>query len=249
MHSLRHILELTGGGLTVAGGAAGLMTYAALSSSSQLFGRTLIAGRNIREFALTYDDGPNDACTPSLLDLLAEHNVKATFFMIGKYVQRRKDLARRVLAEGHIVGNHTMSHPWLSVTAGAKVREEMRGCNAVLEDVLGTQVRYFRPPHGARRPVVFRVAHELGLEVVQWNSMGHDWEKIGVEAIVGNVRAGMRSAAKSGRASNILLHDGSHNGMGADRTDTLRATESLLVDLLAKDRRAVTVDKWDKRRV
>src|ERR1700761_9108645 len=97
----------------VAGLAAGGYLYAGMWPASQIFGRTLIAGSNANEFALTYDDGPNDACTESLLDVLARHEARATFFVIGRFVKQRGDLVRRIRAAGHVVGNHTMTHPVL----------------------------------------------------------------------------------------------------------------------------------------
>lgn len=232
---------MVGGG---AAACAAVLADAALRPGSQLFGRVMIAGPRAEAFALTYDDGPNDKATPELLDLLAERNVRATFFMIGRFVEQRKELARRVLAAGHLVGNHTMTHPWLAWQSAARIREEMRTCNRILEDTLGVKVEYFRPPHGARRPVVFACARELGLEVVQWNVMGQDWKPIGTEGILGNVRRGMRRAERAGRGSNILLHDGSDVAMGADRGATLTATRRLLDEVLPRGMRAVGVDAW-----
>ena len=223
---------------------AAVLADASLRPQSQLFGKTLIAPKKPNEIALTYDDGPNDACTPQLLDLLAGHNVRATFFMIGRFVKAQPALARRVLAEGHLVGNHTMTHPWLAWQSGARIREEMRGCNAVLEDVLGAPVTYFRPPHGARRPAVFREARELGLKIVQWNVMGQDWQPIGADGILGKLREGMVRASKQGVGANILLHDGSDVTMSADRSDTLTATARLLEQIKASGMKAVGIDAW-----
>lgn len=224
--------------------AGGTLTYAALHPQSQLFGRTLIAGNDPAEIALTYDDGPNDAATLQLLDVLARHNVRATFFMIGRFVQQRPEIVRAVYAAGHLVGNHTMTHPWLSWQSDRIIREELRGCNQALEDTLGAPVRYLRPPHGARRPAVMRAAHELGLTIVQWNVMGNDWAPIGADRILRKVQRGIETARERSRGANILLHDGFDQHMGADRSATVQATDGLLTDLLAKGRRLVTVDAW-----
>ena len=93
-------------------GAAGFLGYHSLAPRSQFFGETFIGtpGRG-RKLALTYDDGPNDPDTPLLLDVLDSHQVKATFFLIGKYVQQRPDLVRSIAERGHEIGNHTLSHP------------------------------------------------------------------------------------------------------------------------------------------
>lgn len=225
---------------------ASLLADSALRPGSQLFGRTLIAGDDPAELALTYDDGPNDPATPPLLDLLARHNVRATFFMIGRFVKERPELARRVLAAGHLVGNHTFTHPWLSWQSPARVRAELTDCNRMLEDTLGVPVRYFRPPHGARRPAVFTVARELGLTVVQWNAMGQDWRPIGADAITANVRRGLSRATDAGRGGNILLHDGCDVALGADRSATVAATAQLIADAHAQGKRFVTVDAWNR---
>jgi len=110
-------------------GAAGLSiggyTYASRWPGSQLFGRTLVAPRRPRELALTYDDGPNPNWTPRLLDVLAEHHVRATFFMVGRFVKAEGDLARRVFEAGHLIGNHSWSHPRLDRTPIDVIRAEL----------------------------------------------------------------------------------------------------------------------------
>src|ERR1700722_20424658 len=92
---------------------AGGDMYAAPSPTSQIFGRTLTAGSNPQEIALTFDDGPNDPYTPRLLDLLARHQVRATFFLMGSFIRQRPAIARDLLQAGHLLGNHTVSHPSL----------------------------------------------------------------------------------------------------------------------------------------
>ena len=227
--------------------AAGTLTHAALSASSQLFGPTLIAGPNPDHVALTFDDGPNPVATPQFLDLLAEARVHATFFFIGNFVRREPALARRIAAAGHLVGNHTMTHPWLAWQSAARIREEIAGCNALLEDTLGAPVRFFRPPHGARRPYVLSLARDLGLTTVQWNVMPKDWQlPIAPETIVARVGRGIVRNQRRGRASTILLHDGD----GADTTQppnsnrlpTLEAIRQLLA--LYPHASFVTPDLW-----
>jgi peptidoglycan/xylan/chitin deacetylase (PgdA/CDA1 family) len=220
--------------------------YASAWPASQIFGRTLIAGGDPGEIALTFDDGPNDAATPELLDVLARHGVRATFFVMGDYARLRPEIARQVAAAGHLLGNHTMSHPKLSVQAAARVRQELADCNAVLEDISGAAVHFFRPPFGARRPMVLRAARELGLTPVMWNVTGYDWEPIGVDGILKNLDAGIVRNRRRGRASNLLLHDGSHRGMGWARMDTVRAVDRLLSAHAGTDTRFVTVDAWVK---
>ncbi len=233
-----------------AAGAAGLglvaggLLYASAWPTSQIFGRTLIAGSDPDQIALTFDDGPNDAATPELLEVLARHAVRATFFAIGGYARQRPELVRQVIAAGHLLGNHTMSHPNLSVQRAARVRQELADCNARLEDIAGVAVRFFRPPFGKRRPAVLRIARELGLTPVLWNVTGYDWNPIGAEGIVKNLDAGLARNRKLGRSSNLLLHDGSHRGMSWERMDTVRAVDRWLTAANATALKCVTVDAW-----
>lgn len=231
-------------GAAAIGLAAGGLFYASQWPTSQVFGRTLVAGDDPRDVALTFDDGPNDAATPLLLEVLARHDVRATFFAMGDFARQRPEVVRQVVAAGHLLGNHTMSHPKLSMEPVARVRQELADCNAVLEDIAGVAVRFFRPPFGARRPVVLRVARELGLTPVMWNVTGYDWNPIGAEGILGKLRSGIAKNQSKGCASNLLLHDGGHRGMGAARIDTVRAVERLVSRLDGTAMQFVTVDAW-----
>src|ERR1700677_3847379 len=109
------------GATAVFGLAAAGCAYAAMSPQSQIFGRTLTVPANTPgqpgELALTFDDGPTPACTPRLLDILAQHDVRATFFLIGGFAQQQPDLVRRIHSAGHLIGNHSWSHPNLALAA------------------------------------------------------------------------------------------------------------------------------------
>jgi peptidoglycan-N-acetylglucosamine deacetylase len=231
-------------GAAVVGLAAGELFYASLWPTSQIFGRTLVAGDDPRDVALTFDDGPNDAATPLLLEVLARHDVRATFFVMGDFARQRPEIVREVVAAGHLLGNHTMSHPKLSMESAARVRQELADCSALLEDITGVAVRFFRPPFGARRPVVLRIAREMGLTPVMWNVTGYDWNPIGAEGILEKLRSGIVRNERRGRGSNLLLHDGGHRGMGAPRMDTVRAVERLVSRLDGTATQFVTVDAW-----
>lgn len=250
LHSFRNpgnpmkSLIVTSAATTAAVGLSlGGIAYAALYPTSQIFGRVLIAGNDPHELALTYDDGPNPAVTSRLLDLLAARNIRATFFLIGDFVRQERALARKIAAAGHCIGNHTMTHPRLPFHPARSIKNEIRETNSLLEDVLGSPVQLFRPPYGARRPYVIEVARELGLTTVQWNVTASDWNTISAAAITRNVELGIARNRRSNRGSNILLHDGGHRELGADRGATIAATSSVL-DAHARDR-FVTVDVWD----
>ncbi|MEO8736533.1 MAG: polysaccharide deacetylase family protein [Edaphobacter sp.] len=235
------LTQLTTAAVLTTAATAGAFAYAALWPQSQIFGRVLVAGRDPNEIALTYDDGPNDDATERLLEVLARHEVHATFFLIGSFVRQRPALVRSIAAAGHVIGNHTMTHPWLSWQSSARIREELAGCNAVLEDTLGTAVRFFRPPHGARRPVVLRIARELGLTAVQWNITAFDWNPLSAAEILANITRGIERNQRRGRASNVLMHDGGHLGIGQPRMPTVEATSQLFERYKTAGMRFVTV--------
>ena len=175
-----------------------------------------------KQIALTYDDGPNDPHTLRLLEVLARREVHATFFMIGRYVQQRPEIAREVVKAGHVVGNHTFTHPLLIFKSAAEIRQELSDCRSALEDAIGQHSNLFRPPFGGRRPAVLRIVRELGLEPVMWNVTGYDWSPPPSAAIE-------RKVAKQIRGGDvILLHDGGHKEMGADRSQTVLATDRLI---------------------
>ena len=223
---------------------AGTLTYATLSAQSQLFGSTLIAPAKPNEAALTYDDGPNPAATPQLLEVLARHNVHATFFLIGNFVRQCPALVREIAAAGHLIGNHTMTHPWLPFHPAARIRQELTDCNAALEDTLGAPVRFFRAPHGARRPIVLRTARELNLKPVQFNIITGDWKSIDAQAIAARVMQGISHNQNRNRASNIVLHDGGSLALNAPRIPTVEATDQLLQHYKSTGTNFVTLETW-----
>lgn len=234
-------LAITG---AAAGLAAGGYAFAAMWPTSQIFGRVIVAGHDPRQLALTYDDGPNDPWTYRLLEVLANNDVRATFFFIGRFVRQRPEIARAVWNAGHLIGNHTMTHPLLLLQTPARVRHEIEACNQALEDTLGQPVRYFRPPHGARRPDVLATASSLGLTTVLWNAIGRDWKAPSPEAIARRVSRQVTANRSRNRGSNILLHDGGQQGVGQDRASTVTATEALLANYKSQGLSFVTPETW-----
>lgn len=234
------------GSCLLLGLAAGGFAFAAMKPQSQLFGRTMIAPNVPEELALTFDDGPNPACTPRLLDILAAQNVHATFFMIGSFAEREPALVRRVAAAGHLIGNHSWSHPNLALTGSSQVHEELRRTNETLQQIAGTRVRYFRPPFGGRRPSVLRTASKLGLTPVTWNAMTNDWEEPMADAIAGRLTRMVDRLGERSRAANIVLHDGGHRMLGTDRNPSVNAAAQLL-DRYTASRRFVRLDAWSEK--
>jgi peptidoglycan-N-acetylglucosamine deacetylase len=197
--------------------------YQSMAPTGQWYGRTFTSlARGTKQLALTYDDGPNDPNTLRLLEGLAKHNVRATFFLIGRYVQQRPDIVREVVKAGHVIGNHTFTHPLLTFKTAAEVRKELSDCRSAIQDAVGEHTNLFRPPFGGRRPAVLHVARDLGLEPIMWNVTGYDWNAPPAAVIEKKVSSQMRGGDV------ILLHDGGHKQMGADRSQTVLATDHLI---------------------
>ncbi len=225
-------LALTG----IAAVAAVAAGYQSMAPAGQWYGGTFTGlPPGSRQIALTYDDGPNDPHTMRLLEVLARHSVQATFFLIGSYVHQRPEIVREIVAAGHVVGNHTFTHPLLILKSEAKIREELGRCRSALEDAVGEASNLFRPPFGGRRPAVLRVARELGLEPVMWNVTGYDWNGPAAEVIERKVKKQIRGGDV------ILLHDGGHKQMGADRSQTVIATDRLISRYKTEDYEFVTI--------
>ena len=222
----------------------GAWAYAAMWPQSQIFGPVLIAGQDPQEAALTFDDGPNGDTTLRLLDILARHNAPATFFLIGRYVRQQPEVVRAIADAGHVIGNHTMTHPWLHMQTTRRIHQELSDCNAALEDTLGTPVRFFRPPHGSRRPEVLRFARSLGLTTVNWNVIPEDWKPFTSAQLTDRIEQGITRNQSRRRASNILLHDGGDASLAQPRTTTLAATDMILTHFTHQGIRPVTVAHW-----
>ena len=223
----------------LAGAAAAAMAtagWASMAPRSQLFGRTFTSGApGSRQIALTYDDGPNDPHTMRLLEVLDGHGVRATFFMIGQYVRQRPDIARAVAAAGHVIGNHTFTHPNLIFVGRRAAGRQFEECEQALSEVVGEHSSLFRPPFGGRTPWVLDVARAQGLQTVMWSVTGFDWNPTTAETIEAKVTKHVRGGDV------ILLHDGGHLQMGADRAATVAATDRLIARYKGEGYQFVTV--------
>jgi peptidoglycan-N-acetylglucosamine deacetylase len=232
-------LPITSG---VAAAAALAGGYQSMAPTAQWYGKTFTGlPRGTRQMALTYDDGPNDPHTLRLLEVLARHGVQATFFMLGRYVTQRPDIVRDMVRAGHVIGNHTFTHPLLVFKNEKEIRQELSTCRIALQDAIGDHSNLFRPPFGGRRPTVLRAARELGFEPIMWNITGYDWNAPPAAEIE-------RKVSKQVRGGDvILLHDGGHIQMGADRSQTVIATDHLIARYKAEGYEFVTIPQMMKR--
>ena len=178
-----------------------------------------------RWVALTFDDGPTPAYTPQVLALLRQYQVKATFCMIGEQAREFPALVRQVLAEGHRLCNHTMTHDeGLPHRSRAQIRGEIRGADQAIHDAVpGAPIDYFRAPGGAWSPLVRHLAAGYGMASIGWSVDTRDWERPGVPTILANIRNELSPGGV------ILMHDG-----GGDRTQSVEALRQLLANLTAQ---------------
>ena len=208
-------------------GAASLY-QATYSVRSQWLGRTYWRGRRDRNaVALTFDDGPSPY-TEKILDVLAEHNLSATFFMVGREVESFPGIAQRVFAEGHEVGNHSYSHPLYLFQRGSETRDQVKRAQDVIAETIGVGPMLARPPYGVRTPAYFGATRALGLLTVQWDVAGFDWKRISPRQIADNV------LRKAQPGSIILLHDGD-SSKKQDRKNTVEALPLIIKGLRDRD--------------
>ena len=182
--------------------------------------------------ALTFDDGPHPKKTPKILDLLSEFGIHATFFMIGQNIEYYPRVAKRIISEGHEIGNHTYSHPRLTKAQKGCLTEEMISCERSMQEILGCGSSIFRPPEGIVDADVRRVASDMGYNVILWSVDTRDWAGTSTEDIVSNVIANVHPG------DIILMHDYTGN-----KCHTIDALRLLLPKLSEKGYNFVTVSE------
>jgi peptidoglycan/xylan/chitin deacetylase (PgdA/CDA1 family) len=124
---------------------------------------------------LTFDDGPDPLTTPRILETLNAHGVKALFFVVGTKAEKHPEIIQQIIDDGHLIGNHTYSHPNLfALMSAKKVREEIRKGNEIIQHLTGKDTTFFRPPIGYTNPIIARIIKALGLTVVGWNKRSYD---------------------------------------------------------------------------
>jgi peptidoglycan/xylan/chitin deacetylase (PgdA/CDA1 family) len=204
------------------GGAA----HGAFHRNSRLFGSVLgHLPDDSSRVSLTFDDGPNPDATPRILDALGEQGVKATFFILGAHAERWPELVRRVVAEGHQIGNHGYFHRKLHLKSPHYVKRDIELGKRAIERAGGATPRLFRAPHGFRSPWVTWIAHSLGERTIGWSLGVWDSDRPGVRTIVDRTLEG----AKAG--SIILLHDGDGYNANGDRLQTAEAVPEIIAGL------------------
>lgn len=194
--------------------------------------------------ALTFDDGPSPIYTPQVLAVLARYRVRATFFMLGANVAKYPETVRRVAENGHVLANHTWSHPNLDTLPAPEVRDQIERTNDVIARIAHTEPPVlFRAPGGHFAPAALQVCAELGMRAISWSVDPEDWHNPGAVPLVERTLR----AARTG--SIILNHDGTlsqhavpeHQGL-ADRSQTVHALHRIIPQLLDAGYRFTTPD-------
>jgi peptidoglycan/xylan/chitin deacetylase (PgdA/CDA1 family) len=219
----------------IAAGLAGLTAYGAAYPRAQLFGPTLCRTGAPNRLAITFDDGPNPAITPKLLDMLAKHKARATFFLVGKFVRECPDLTKEILVRGHALGNHTDTHPNLLLCGPRKTEEELKRCVNAIREAAGVEPRWFRPPFGVRSPWLSEIVHRHGMQTVMWTLIPGDWRVKPADWLIKRMNPIAGRARRKlppgtgyggGMTGDILcLHDGNHRHLNGDRARTVAALE------------------------
>jgi len=223
---------------------AGLLAFAALTV---FFDQAVLVRHDVfyradakdKVVAITFDDGPSPDWTPMILDELKAADVKATFFMLGQHVLEYPDVARRVAAEGHEIGNHSFDHHGLFFYTVEEAEKEALECEKAIKDVTGVSAQYFRPPKAWINEAEKAAFARMGYKVILWSLNSKDWvtfdDKYIVAFIDKNVRPG----------DIVLFHDsgGIFGVGGGDRHETVKTIPSLVRKLKARGYRFLTVSE------
>jgi peptidoglycan/xylan/chitin deacetylase (PgdA/CDA1 family) len=221
--------------------AGGIFAWASMAPSAQLFGQTIRRTGDASAMALTFDDGPNPAITPGLLDLLDRNGAKATFFLVGKHVRAFPALAKEIAERGHAIGNHTETHPNLIFCSPRRIEDELDRCDDAIAAATEQKARWMRPPYGFRGPQLNGVVRRRsGAGVVMWSMTAYDWNVQPVEQLIQRLRG-----ARGGDI--VLLHDADHRVLEGDRRHTVAALEHWLPRWRDAGMQFVSLDEMAKK--
>lgn len=225
------VLPVLAGACVLAVGAASAY-YATYGVRSQWLGSTDWRGRtDTSSVALTFDDGPTPD-TERVLDVLDAYNVRATFFMLGRNVELYTETARRIVREGHEIGNHSYSHTIYLYRSPRETRRQLERTQETITRVTGERPLWSRPPCGVRSPAYFKTTRRLGLRTVQWDVAAFDWKNLKAAEIA------RRVVRRAGAGSIILLHDGD-SACERDRSETVAALPLIIEGLKERGLRVV----------
>lgn len=190
-------------------------------------------GPEVKQVALTFDDVPDPRFTPQILEALSKQGVRATFFVVGHRVKKHPDLLRRIHNEGHVIGNHSYSHPQFSNKSVIQFQKEIQRTEDIIAELIGYRPRLIRPPYGEINENQVRWAKQHGYKLVNWNVDSLDWKGINKEKVKKNV------LNAAGPGSIILMHGG--GGTGSNLAGSIEALPDIIHELQAKGYQFVTL--------
>lgn len=190
---------------------------------------------NQRKVTLTFDDGPDYKFTPRILDILDKKGVNATFFLIGNRIEKKPDVLKRIVRDGHIVANHTWSHPDLSRISDKKMDEELKRTSEIIKEKSGLKTAFVRPPYGALSHSLFDKVEDMGYKIINWSVDSRDWLVMDVDQILINTLPGVHQDAI------LLFH--SAGGEGHDLSATVEVLAELIDTLRMLDYDIVNLDE------
>jgi peptidoglycan/xylan/chitin deacetylase (PgdA/CDA1 family) len=180
--------------------------------------------------ALTFDDGPHPEGTPAVLEILARAHARATFFLVGEQVQRRPELAREIVAQGHLVALHGQRHRLQLRLGAADVAADLRAGAEAIAEATGATPRWHRPPYGIYSAAGLRAARALGMSPLLWSRWGKDWRKFTTPQRIAN-----RAARDLHPGDVILLHDADFYSSDRSYERTVAALPSVIASLDAAE--------------
>ena len=209
--------------------------YGYFYPEADLFGKTYARAASTEKIiALTFDDGPNEPYTSQILDILERYDVKATFFVVGKNVEYYPEIVKRIVAEGHVLGNHSYTHRALS-EFDIPDYSELDKAQSVIFEIAGVKPRLFRPPYGRKTPWELAYVKKQGVTAVTWSISANDPSSPAPSVIERRIQKGARDGGI------VLLHDGNGTKHGSDRTQTVAALPDIIESLQSQGFSFVTV--------
>lgn len=195
--------------------------------------------------SLTFDDGPDERYTPKVLNILKRFQVKASFFLVGKRVERYPDIVRRILEEGHDIGNHTYSHPMSPIFDYKVIEREIKSTDRIIEKVIGRKPKLFRPtwsPWHVNHKKMFNIAKRLGCHSVGWSVSSVDW--LGIKGIIKHKILNR----KINQGEVFLFHDGAEKSVFPKREATVTMLSEILQALYRRNIRPFRLSELLKRK-
>ena len=196
----------------------------------------------MKQCAITFDDGPNGEYTLQILDILAQHSIKATFFFPGKNIKRLPDIAMKVRDSCHAMGSHTYSHPHLNSLTEEEIILEIEKSEDIFKSILGIKPIYFRPPYGEYNTASEDIIKNRGYELILWDMdcCSRDWQNPTPETIIDISTKNIKDG------SIILLHDGRNIKADENRKNTVEALPQIITRLRNKGFDIVSLDQLCK---